>query len=244
VYVSAYKNASTGDFVIVAINQSTSSITQKFVLNNSTAGTVTPWITDGTRDLILQGSVNVSWNSFSYSLPAKSVCSFVGTAAKITVTSPASGEDWVIGSTRTIGWTSSGITGNVKIELGRPEGCGYTWSSIIGSTSNDGTHSWTVLAPALSNCIIKVTSLNPSSLNPGVYDDSGAFDIVSTTTTSVRTTTTTTSIRPTTTTSVRPTTNTKTIAPLLSASPTSLTFTAEWGTTQLGYFQAGKHFVD
>ena len=173
VSVSAYKNASTGDFVIVAINKSDSWITQKFVLNNFTAETVTPWITDGTRNLIKQGSVNVSGgNTFSYSLPPQSVCSFVGPS--IVVTSPTSGEDWVIGSTRTIGWTSSGITGNVKIELGRPLGCSYSWSDIATSTSNDGTHSWTVLAPALSNCIIRVTSLN----TPAIYDDSYAFDIV------------------------------------------------------------------
>ena len=257
VYVSAYKNDSTDDFVIVAINKGTSSITQKFVLNNFTAGTVTPWITSGTLNLAQQGSVNVSGNSFSYSLPAKSVCSFVGTAGKITVTAPASGEDWVIGTSHKIEWTSAYVTGQVGIELGRPLGCSYEWSSIIGSASNDGIYTWKVTSPAQNNCIIRVTSLNTSN----VYGNSDPFNIVSTTTTSIRPTTTTTSlrpttttslrptttttsVRPTTTTSVRPTTNTKTIAPLLSASPTSLTFTAEWGTTQLGYFQAGKHFMD
>ena len=257
VYVSAYKNDSTDDFVIVAINKGTSSITQKFVLNNFTAGTVTPWITSGTLNLAQQGSVNVSGNSFSYSLPAKSVCSFVGTAGKITVTAPASGEDWVIGTSHKIEWTSAYVTGQVGIELGRPLGCSYEWSSIIGSASNDGIYTWKVTSPAQNNCIIRVTSLNTSN----VYGNSDPFNIVSTTTTSIRPTTTTTSlrpttttslrptttttsVRPTTTTSVRPTTNTKTIAPLLSVSPTSLTFTAEWGTTQLGYFQAGKHFMD
>ena len=76
----------------------------------------------------------------------------------------------------------------MKIDVGRPEGCGYTWSNIIGSTSNDGIHPWQVTSPAKNDCIIRVTSLS----NTSIYGDSVAFDILSTTTTSVRPTTTTT----------------------------------------------------
>ena len=102
----------------------------------------------------------------------------------ITVTSPASGEDWESGSTETIEWTSSGFEGNVKIELGRHTGCGRIWSTIASSTSNDGSHNWTAQGPAQNNCIIRITSIDI----PAIFGDSGSFDIVSPTTTSSTTT--------------------------------------------------------
>jgi glucuronoarabinoxylan endo-1,4-beta-xylanase len=213
VFVSAYKNESTGDFVIVAINKNTSSITQKFVLNNFTAGTVTPWITSGALNLAQQGSIGVSGNAFSYTLPAQSVCSFVGTAAKITVTSPASGEDWSIDSNRTIEWTSSYITGTVTIKLVKPDTCGTELDIPYGTnTANDSSHPWKVAGEVLDNYKIRVKS----DADPTIYGEV-PFNIVSSstttsirpTTTSIRPTTTTTSIRPTTTTtSIRPTTTT------------------------------------
>ena len=81
VLVSAYKDASTGALVIVAINQNTSTVSQSFALEGATASRVTPWITSASFDLIQQSDVPVSGGSFVYSLPAYSITSFVGTTA-------------------------------------------------------------------------------------------------------------------------------------------------------------------
>jgi hypothetical protein len=91
------------------------------------------------------------------------------------LTSPNGGESWTIGSTQNITWTSTGVTGNLKIELNRnyPSGA---WETLFASTPNDGTESWVVTGPASSPCRIRVSSLD----DPSVYDISdGDFSIIS-----------------------------------------------------------------
>jgi hypothetical protein len=91
----------------------------------------------------------------------------------ITVTSPNGGESWTIGSTKNITWTSSNLTGNVKIELNRNYPSG-TWEVLFASTPNDGNESWQVTGPASSSCRIRISSLD----DPSVYDISdGNFTI-------------------------------------------------------------------
>jgi glucuronoarabinoxylan endo-1,4-beta-xylanase len=77
VSVSAYKNSATGALVIVVINQNNSNISQSFTFNGTTASSVTPWITSATLNLAQQPDASVSHDSFTYSLPALSVISFV-----------------------------------------------------------------------------------------------------------------------------------------------------------------------
>lgn len=87
---------------------------------------------------------------------------------KITVTTPNGGETWYIGEYRNIRWTSQNVTGNVKIEISRNSG--LTWSTITGSTANDGVYGWTVTSPASTLCRVKVSSVS----DPGVSDMSNA----------------------------------------------------------------------
>jgi hypothetical protein len=89
-------------------------------------------------------------------------------AASINVTSPNGGENWVIGSTQAITWSSISVTGRVKIELSRNDGA--TWTTIIFSTSDDGNRNWGVTGPATTSARIKVTSIS----SPAVYDISDA----------------------------------------------------------------------
>ena len=89
-------------------------------------------------------------------------------AASINVTSPNGGENWVIGSTQAITWSSISVTGKVKIELSRDGGA--TWKTIMASTANDGTQKWKVTGPATTQAKIKVTSIS----SPAVYDISDA----------------------------------------------------------------------
>jgi glucuronoarabinoxylan endo-1,4-beta-xylanase len=80
VLVSAYKNASTGVLVIVVINQNSSNVSQSFTLDGATVLSVTPWITSASLNLAEQSDVYVDGGSFTYTLPASSITSFVGNA--------------------------------------------------------------------------------------------------------------------------------------------------------------------
>lgn len=79
VSVTAYKNASTGAFVIVAINGNGSNTPLTVSLNGLSASSVTPWETSSTFNLAQQSPVTVASGSFSTTLDAFSVTSFVGT---------------------------------------------------------------------------------------------------------------------------------------------------------------------
>jgi len=87
VSVSAYSNASTGNFAIVVINQNGSDVSQTFTLNQFTSvASVTPWVTSASLSLAQQSDVAVSGGSFGYTLPADSVTTFVGAAGNISST--------------------------------------------------------------------------------------------------------------------------------------------------------------
>jgi hypothetical protein len=93
----------------------------------------------------------------------KSDLNFVisGNGGTITVTSPNGGEIWSIGTTRTITWTSAGVTGNVRLWLSRDGGQNYT---LIGQTANTGSFQWTVTGPASAQCRIAVQSVNDNTI--------------------------------------------------------------------------------
>ncbi|MCJ7508621.1 MAG: hypothetical protein MUO85_07835, partial [candidate division Zixibacteria bacterium] len=60
----------------------------------------------------------------------------------ITVTSPNGGEVWYVGENHNITWTSRSFTGSVKIEYSTNGGS--SWTTIIASTPDDGSHPWTI----------------------------------------------------------------------------------------------------
>ncbi|MDI6765662.1 MAG: SdrD B-like domain-containing protein [Bacteroidota bacterium] len=91
----------------------------------------------------------------------------------IQVIYPNGGESLPIGLVQDITWTSSGITGNVKIELSRNGGSSY--ETLFADTPNDGTESWNVTGPISSTALIRITSVS----TPSVSDVSDAnFSIV------------------------------------------------------------------
>lgn len=64
--------------VVVAVNQNASDVTQAFAIAHATVGSVTPWLTSSSANLAAQTSIPVSSGSFSATLPAQSVTTFVG----------------------------------------------------------------------------------------------------------------------------------------------------------------------
>ena len=103
-FVSAFKNLHSGQFAIVAINTSSSTIDQTFMLQNFPGvGSVTPWITSSSLSRAAQAGLSVSNSTFAYSLPGQSVVTFVGQAVSNpaqprfdSITASASGINLVI----------------------------------------------------------------------------------------------------------------------------------------------------
>jgi len=103
----------------------------------------------------------------SVSVPAISDVSdnnFAIAAPFVTVTSPNGGEIWYTGESHPITWTAAGFVGNVIIELNRTYPSGV-WETIIASTANSGTYSWTVTAPGTSLARVRVSSVNNTGIN-------------------------------------------------------------------------------
>lgn len=89
-------------------------------------------------------------------------------AATITVTSPDGGEIWTVGTTKTIQWTSTGSVGDVKIEYSSDRGT--SWNTVVSSTSNDGSYSWTIPNDVSNQCVVRISEASDG--NPS--DTSGA----------------------------------------------------------------------
>ena len=89
-------------------------------------------------------------------------------ASFIDVASPNGGESWGIDSKKRINWTSSGLSGKVKIQLSTTNG--DSWIDIVTDADNDGTERWTVKGPGTSLARIRVCSVDGS----GVCDASDA----------------------------------------------------------------------
>lgn len=90
-------------------------------------------------------------------------------AGTITVTSPNGGETWYTGESRNITWTSSGFSGNVKIELNRTYP-GGAWETLYASTTNDGTQAWTMSGAVTTQARVRISSVNV----PAITDVSNA----------------------------------------------------------------------
>ena len=81
----------------------------------------------------------------------------------ITVTSPNGGESWPVGSIHNITWTSSGNSGTVSIEYSTNNGT--IWTSVVASTPDDGSHSWTIPDALQQTCLVRVSDTDGSPVD-------------------------------------------------------------------------------
>ena len=77
------------------------------------------------------------------------------TIPTLTITSPNGGESWVVGTSRTISWLTTGTLANVKIEYSINSGA--TYSVITASIPNTGSFVWTVPNALTSSARIRVS---------------------------------------------------------------------------------------
>jgi len=101
---------------------------------------------------------------------------FTSVIPRIAVASPNGGETWPFGTIQPIRWTSTGLTGNVRIEVSRDGG--RSWAVVSSNTPDDGAFDWRVTGPAaIGQARIRITS----ATLPTVTDTSDSnFDIVAT----------------------------------------------------------------
>ena len=110
--------------------------------------------------------------------------------SSITVVSPAGGEQWAMGSTQTIKWTSTGNIPQVTISLVSVGGDYVRTRSLsLGSVQNSGSYSWTIpnCGPGnecSSNFEIPAGTYYIQISGSGVNANSNQFSVVSGTTTS------------------------------------------------------------
>lgn len=97
----------------------------------------------------------------------------IGGAATITVISPNGSETWNVGTPYDILWSSQNVSGTVSILLNRTYPTGG-WETLVGGTTNDGVHPWTVTAPATTTARVRIVS----DANGAISDESdGNFTI-------------------------------------------------------------------
>ena len=84
-YATAYKNGTTGDFAIVVVNDSGGDLSFAASFTGAIVASVTPYITDATRNLVAQTAVMVTTGRFTYTVPY-GVTTFIGNVATNTPT--------------------------------------------------------------------------------------------------------------------------------------------------------------
>ena len=87
----------------------------------------------------------------------------------ITVTSPNGGENWQVGSSHDITWTSLGTSGNVRIEYSTDNGT--NWTDISAGTTDDGTYPWIIPDEPSVNCLVRIsdTDGDPTDVSDAVF---------------------------------------------------------------------------
>ena len=111
------------------------------------------------------GTYDLSNNNFTLTAPP--------VAGTITVTSPNGGESWQRGTTKPVTWNSSGVTGNVELQLFEGNNSGQT-EMIASSVANTGSYSWTINSNGVigNDFKVRVSSVNNWG---GIYDLSNNY---------------------------------------------------------------------
>ncbi len=114
-----------------------------------------------------------TYTNITGNLPGQDYAATIPVSATLQITSPNGGETWVGGSTHLITWTTTGTVTNVKLEYSLNSGT--SWTTIIASTANINSFSWTLPAVVCNTCLVRVMEA-PSGTTWDVSD--AAFGIV------------------------------------------------------------------
>jgi len=115
VYVVAFKGANK--FVTVVVNNSTSSKTQQFTVQNGSVTTLSKTTTSISKDLANDGNVTVTNGTFSSTLDAQSITTFVGdlgNVPQVVFTSPTTTGSYTVGTPINLAATATITTGTIS----------------------------------------------------------------------------------------------------------------------------------
>ena len=84
--------------------------------------------------------------------------------ATLTLTVPNGGENWHVGTVQNITWSSTGSIANVRLEYSKDEFVSDV-HTIVASTPNDGSYSWTVSNDPSITVRVRVSDASDSSIN-------------------------------------------------------------------------------
>ncbi|WP_307848255.1 cellulose binding domain-containing protein [Microbispora oryzae] len=152
VYVSAYRGSGS-TVVVVAINKGTSAVSQQFTVANSTVASVSSWVTDANRNVAPQGSTSVSNGSFTATLPARSMTTFVTSVSggpspspSVIVSPSASPSASPSQSPSPSPSPSGGTAGGCRVAYTMNSwNSGFTASISITNTGNSTINGWTLV---------------------------------------------------------------------------------------------------
>ena len=161
VYVTSYKGSN--NYVIVAVNSNSSAKSLSFPITGATLTSVTPYQTSASNQLAELGAVSVSNDAFTYSLPAQSITTFVGTgstgtssftlassASSLSVTQDNSASDTITvtpenGFAGSVTFTASGLPSGVTASFSPTSSTSAsTLTMAASSTAATGTSTVTI----------------------------------------------------------------------------------------------------
>ncbi len=134
--------------VVVQINRSYPSGTWETLQSGVSASGSYPWTVSGSGST---NRIRVVWSSNSMICDTSNA---IFSIPSIVLTSPNGGENLTIGSTRTITWTSSLVSGTLNIYLRRSNST--TWTRICPNVANTGSARWVVTSPITSTAKILI----------------------------------------------------------------------------------------
>ncbi|MBI3193367.1 MAG: S8 family serine peptidase, partial [Ignavibacteriae bacterium] len=120
------------------------------------------------QDIVNVESV-AGWDRYAgYGMVDAAAAVGIGATPTVTVTVPNGAENWTANSNQNITWSSTGTIANVSIDYSTNGGT--NWTSIIASTANDGSHTWTVANTPTTTARVRVSDAS----NGAVTDMSNA----------------------------------------------------------------------
>ena len=159
VFVSAYEGSSNS--AIVAINSNGAAASLPVTIENLSVGSVTPYETTSAGGLMQQSAVPVTNGSFTYTLPAQSIVTFVTSGTGTTgsgCTSPSAAPGGLTATAAsssgiTLSWSAVAPPANCsissyKVYRGTTSGFTPSSSNLVGSVATGTTFSDTGLAAA------------------------------------------------------------------------------------------------
>jgi len=200
VYVSAYKG--DGNYVIVAINSNSSATSLPVAITGATVTSFTPYQTTATESMAELSAIGVSGDAFTYSLPAQSITTFVGTASttpgislspsasNLSIAPGASGTDTITvtdlnGFSGSVTLAISGLPSGVTAKIGTNPTAGTSVLTFTASTAASyGTSTITVTGTsgsvtATTTILLTVPSpCTQTAITPYIQVNEGAWQQV------------------------------------------------------------------